>query len=92
MNFDKYHFPIKAIDFSLLRPGFLFKADVIRNLVNGVEVSFGTNLGTIFADHLQSEKKEKNIIVRVIHLSLNKKLASLSSLSNMVVLVKLNYQ
>ena len=82
MNFDKYHFPIKAIDFSLLRPGFLFKADVIRNLVNGVEVSFGTNLVTIFADHLQSEKKEKNIIVRVIHLSLNKKLASLSSLSN----------
>ena len=82
MNFDKYHFPIKAIDFSFLRPGFLFKADVIRTLVNGVEVSFGTNLGTIFADHLQSEKKEKNIIVRVIHLSLNKKLASLSSLSN----------
>ena len=82
MNLDKYHFPIKTIDFSLIRPGFLFKADVIRNLVNGVEISFGSNLGTIFSDHLQNDKKEKNIIVRIIHLSLNKKLASLSSLNN----------
>ena len=82
MNLDKYHFPIKSIDFNYLRPGFLFKADVVRNLVNGVEISFGTNLGTIFADQLQNEKKEKNIMVRVIHLSLNKKLAGLSSLSN----------
>ena len=82
MNLDKYHFPIKSIDFNYLRPGFIFKADVIRNLVNGVEISFGSNIGTIFVDQLQNEKKEKNIMVRVIHLSLNKKLASLSSLSN----------
>ena len=82
MNLDKYHFPIKTIDFNYLRPGFLFKADVMRTLVNGVEIAFGSNLGTIFSDHIQNEKKEKNIMVRVIHLSLNKKLASLSSLSN----------
>ena len=82
MNFDKYHFPIKNIDFNFLRPGFLFKADVIRNLINGVEISFGSNVGTIFIDHLQNEKKEKNIMVRVIHLSLSKKVASLSSLSH----------
>ena len=82
MNLDKYHFTIKSIDFNSLRPGFLFKANVMRTLVNGVEIAFGSNLGTIFADHLQNEKKEKNIMVRVIHLSLNKKLASLSSLSN----------
>jgi hypothetical protein len=82
MNLDKYHFPIKTIDFNYLRPGFLFKADVMRTLVNGVEIAFGSNLGTTFSDHIQNEKKEKNIMVRVIHLSLNKKLASLSSLSN----------
>ena len=58
MNLDKYHFPIKTIDFSLIRPGFLFKADVIRNLVNGVEISFGSNLGTIFSDHLQNDKNQ----------------------------------
>ena len=82
MNFDKYHFPIKNIDFNSLRPGFIFKADVIRNLVNGVEISFGSNIGTIFSDHLLNDKKEKNIMVRVIHVSLNKKIASLSSLQN----------
>ena len=82
MNFDKYHFPIKNIDFSSLRPGFIFKADVIRNLVNGVEIVFGSNIGTIFSDHLLNDKKEKNIMVRVIHVSLNKKIASLSSLPN----------
>jgi len=66
---------------------FIFKADVIRNLVNGVEISFGSNIGTIFADHLQNDKKEKNIMVRIIHLSLNKKLASLSSLNNIKKLI-----
>ena len=92
MNLDKYHFPIKTIDFNYLRPGFLFKADVMRTLVNGVEISFGSNLGTIFADHMHNEKKEKNIMVRVIHLSLNKKLASLSSLSNIKKLYNENIQ
>ena len=92
MNLEKYHFPIKNLDFNFLRPGFLFKADVMRNLINGVEISFGGNLGTIFADHLQNEKKEKNIMVRVIHISLNKKLASLSSLSNIKKLCVENVQ
>ena len=66
---------------------FIFKADVIRNLVNGVEISFGSNVGTIFTDHLQNDKKEKNIMIRIIHLFLNKKLASLSSLNNIKKLI-----
>ena len=80
INIEKYHFPIKSIDFNSLRPGFLFKANVIRNLTNGVEVSFGGNLGSVFIDQMTNEKKEKNLMVRVIHLSLNKKMASLSTL------------
>ena len=82
LNIDKYHFPIKSIDFNSLRPGFLFKANVIRNLINGVEISFGSNIGSVFIDQMPNEKKEKNIMVRIIHLSLNKKMASLSALSN----------
>ena len=82
LNIEKYHFPIKSIDFNSLRPGFLFKANVIRSLTNGVEISFGGNIGSIFIDQMPNEKKEKNIIVRIIHLSLNKKMASLSALSN----------
>jgi hypothetical protein len=44
LNLEKYHFPIKAIDFNSLRPGFLFKSNVIRSLTNGVEISFGGNI------------------------------------------------
>ena len=80
INLDKYHFPIKSIDFNSLRPGFLFKANVMRNLTNGVEISFGGNIGSIFIDQMPNEKKEKNLMVRIIHLSLNKKMASLSAL------------
>ena len=80
LNLEKYHFPIKTIDFNSLRPGFLFKANVIRNLTNGVEISFGGNIGSIFLDQMPNEKKEKNIMVRIIHLSLNKKMAGLSAL------------
>ena len=36
LNLDKYHFPIKSIDFNSLRPGFLFKSNTIRNLTNGI--------------------------------------------------------
>ena len=82
LNLDKYHFPIKNIEFNSLRPGFLFKADVIRSLTNGFEISFGGNVGSIFVDQMPNEKKEKNIMVRIIHLSLNKKMASLSALSH----------
>ena len=87
INLDKYHFPIKTIDFNSLRPGFLFKANVIRNLTNGVEISFGGNIGSVFNDQMTNEKKEKNIMVRIIHLSLNKKMASLSALPHIKKLV-----
>ena len=82
LNLDKYHFPIKTIEFNLLRPGFLFKANVIRNLSNGIEISFGGNVGSIFVDQVPNEKKEKNIMARIIHLSLNKKFCGLSAMSH----------
>ena len=82
LNLEKYHFPIKSLDFNSLRPGFLFKSNVIRSLTNGVEISFGGNIGSIFLDQMPNEKKEKNIMVRIIHLSLNKKMASLSALTH----------
>ena len=43
---QKYKFPIKSLDFSIIRPGFLFKGNVIKTLMNGIEVSFGGNIGT----------------------------------------------
>ena len=80
LNLQKYKFPIKTIDFSNIRPGFLFKGNITRILVNGSEISFGGNIGTIFIDHIKNEKKDKNIFVRVVHFSLKKKTCSLSSL------------
>jgi len=59
LNLDKYHFPIKSIDFNSLRPGFLFKSNTLRNLTNGIEISFGGNIGTIFTDQISQEKKRK---------------------------------
>ena len=80
LNLQKYKFPIKTIEFSNIRPGFLFKGNITRNLINGNEVSFGGNLGTIFIDHIKNEKKDKNLFVRVVHFSLKRKMCSLSSL------------
>ena len=80
LNLQKYKFPIKTIDFSNIRPGFLFKGNITRNLINGSEISFGGNLGTIFIDHIKNEKKDKNLFVRVVHFSLKRKMCSLSSL------------
>ena len=59
LNLDKYHFPIKNIEFNSLRPGFLFKADVIRSLTNGFEISFRGCVGSIFVDEWQMKKKKK---------------------------------
>ena len=80
LNLQKYKFPIKTIDFSNIRPGFLFKGNITRNLINGSEISFGGNIGTIFIDHIKNDKKDKNLFVRVVHFSLKRKMCSLSSL------------
>ena len=60
MNQNKLKFGIKKLDFTQIRPGFLFKANQTRDLLNGIEVAFAGNLGSIFIDHLkQSTKKNK---------------------------------
>ena len=83
MNQNKLKFGIKKLDFTQIRPGFLFKANQTRDLLNGIEVAFAGNLGSIFIDHLkQSTKKNKNLYVRVIHVAVARKNLSLSALTN----------
>ena len=82
LNVDSYKFGVKSIDFQYIRPGFLFKANVTRDLANGKEVSFGGNIGSMFIDHVKDEQKTKNIMVRVVHVATSKKTCSLSSLSH----------
>jgi rRNA biogenesis protein RRP5 len=84
LNHSKYKFPInvKSLNFKALRPGFLFKANETRDLMNGIEVAFCGNIGSIFQDH--KVKKDKNIPCRIIHLSMNKQAISLSSNKNII--------
>jgi len=83
LNINKLKFGIKKLDFSQIRPGFLFKANLTRELLNGIEVAFAGNIGTIFSDHLKiMNKKTNNFYVRVIHISVTKKNISLSSLTH----------
>ncbi|MFM7858274.1 MAG: hypothetical protein ACKO96_41750, partial [Flammeovirgaceae bacterium] len=80
LNQEKYKKPIKSLDYSLLKPGFLFKSNITRELQNGVEVAFGGNLGGIFIDHM---RKGKGFLSRVIHIAKNNKIA-LSSKKHIV--------
>lgn len=82
-NYHKYKFPIKSCEFKYLRPGFLFKSNMTRELLNGVEVAYGGNIGSIFSDHLKTNSK-KNFLTRIIHVSVNSKSTSLSSKTNIV--------
>lgn len=88
LDLSKNKFQVKKCDFKLLRPGFLFKANQTRELVNGIEVAFGGNIGTIFTDHLKSSdsSSNKNLQSRIIHVSVSKSCASLSSKKNIVSL------
>lgn len=82
LNQNKHKFGIKKLEFSQIRPGFMFKANQTRELLNGVEVAFAGNIGSIFTDHLKQSKKNKNFHVRVIHVSVAKKNVSLSALTH----------
>jgi hypothetical protein len=82
LNYNKYKFPIKSCEFKYLRPGFLFKSNITRELLNGVEVAQGGNIGSIFADHLKASKK--NMLTRIIHVSINSKSTSLSNKANII--------
>ncbi len=83
LNPSKLKFGVKKIEFSQIRPGFLFKANMTRELLNGIEVAFAGNIGSIFADHLKAAtKKSKNFLVRVTHISVSKKTLSLSALTH----------
>ena len=77
---------IKNIDFNILKPGFLFKGNFTKKMINGTEVSFGGNLGYIFIDHIKNENKNKNVLMRIIHVAINKKTTALSTLNNIVKL------
>ena len=88
LNHQKYKFPIKSCDFKVLRPGFLFKSNTTRELLNGVEVAFGGNIGSIFCDHLKTNSNtKKNILTRIIHVSVNSKSTSLSTKTNVINLI-----
>ncbi len=83
LNPNKLKFGIKKIEFSQIRPGFLFKTNLTRELLNGIEVAFAGNIGSIFSDHLKnSTKKSKNFLVRVTHVSVAKKNIGLSALTH----------
>ena len=77
---EKHKKPLRLVDFSLLKPGFLFKSSITRDLQNGVEVAYGGNLGGIFIDHL---RKGKGFLSRIIHIGKNHTVA-LSNKSNIV--------
>ena len=86
IDITKHKFPLKSLDFPYIRPGFLFKANITRELSNGKECAYGGNIGSIFIDHVYNETKTKNILVRVIHVATSKRKCGLSSLPHIKTL------
>lgn len=86
IDITKHKFPLKSLDFPHIRPGFLFKANITRELSNGKECAYGGNIGSIFIDHVHNETKTKNILVRVVHVATSKRKCGLSSLPHIKTL------
>ena len=86
IDITTHKFPLKSLDFPHIRPGFLFKANITRELSNGKECAYGGNIGSIFIDHVHNETKTKNILVRVVHVATSKRRCGLSSLPHIKAL------
>jgi hypothetical protein len=83
LNPENSILPIHDLDFKFLKPGFLFKTEVTRELLNGSEVAFGGNIGGIFIDHM---KKGATALSRVIHVGANYiSLSSLKHITNLYI-------
>lgn len=77
---------VDKIEFNTVRPGMIFKCvNTKKEIVNGIEVKFADQVGTIFEDHV-TDLNIKKLSARVIHVSNEKMKFALSANINIIQL------